>query len=106
MPKRRFGSYPMDWITGLPPCGPLGFNAIFTIVNRTKQGIRFAPCVLGAGEISAEATAKLFFDSIVRHYGLPDEVLCDRDPRFTADFWTALWKVLGSKAMFSSAYHP
>ena len=53
-----------------------------------------------------EATAKLFFDGIVRHYGLPDEVLRDRDPRFTTDFWTSLWKVLGSKAVFSSAYHP
>ena len=106
MPKRRFGSYSMDWITGLPHSGPLGFNAIFTIVNRTTKGIRLAPCVLGVGEMSAEAKAKLFFDGIVRHYGLPDEVLHDRDPRFTANFWTALWKALGSKAVFSSAYHP
>ena len=96
----------MHWITELPPCGPLGFNDIFTIVNRTAQGIRLAPCVLGAGGISAEEIAKLFFDGIVRHYGLPDEVLHDRDPRFTADFWTALSKALGSKAVFSSAYHP
>ena len=63
-------------------------------------------CVLGAGEMSAEPTAKLFFDGIVRHYGLQDEVLHDRDPRFTADFWTSLWEVLGSRALFSSAYHP
>ena len=57
-------------------------------------------------EMSAEATAKLHFDGIVKHYGLPDEVLHDMDPRFTADFWTALWKELGSKAVFSLAYHP
>ena len=56
--------------------------------------------------MSAEATSKLFFDGIVRHYGLPDEVLHDRDPRFPAEFWTALWKALVSKAVFSSAYHP
>ena len=96
----------MDWITGLPPCGPLGFNAIFTIVNRTTQGIRLAPCVLGTGEMPAEATAKLFFDRIVRNYGLSDEVLHDRDPCFTVEFWIALWKALGSKAVFYSAYHP
>ena len=63
-------------------------------------------CVLGAGEMSVKATSKLFFDGIVRHYRLPDEVLHDRDPRFTADFWTELWKVLGSRAVFSSAYYP
>ena len=55
--------------------------------------------------MSAEATVKSFFDGIVRHYGLLDKVLHDRDPRFTADFWTSLWKVLGSRADFSSAYH-
>ena len=78
----------MDWITGLPPCGPLGYNAIYTVVSRTTQSVGLTVCVLGAGEMSAEATAKLFFDGIVRHYGLPDEVLHDRDPRFTAEFRT------------------
>ena len=76
----------MDWITGPPPCGPLGFYAIFTIVNRTTQGIRLAPCVLGSGNMSVEATVKLFFDGIIRNYGLLDEVLHDSDARFTAEF--------------------
>ena len=88
MPNRRFGSYSMDWIAGLPPCGPLGYNAIHTVVNRTAQAIRLIPCVLGAGKMSAETTAKLFLDGIVRHYGFPDEVLHDRDPRFTVESWT------------------
>ena len=64
------------------------------------------PCVLGAGEMSSEATAKLFFEVVVRFFGLPDEVLHDRDPRFTADFWRDLWNLLGSRAVFSSSYHP
>ena len=88
MPKCRFDSYSIDWITGLPPCGPLGYNATYTVVNRTTQAVRLTACVLGAGEMSAEATAKLFFNVIVRHYGLPDAVLHDRDPRFTAEFRT------------------
>ena len=56
--------------------------------------------------MSAEAIAKLCFDGIVGHYGLPDEMLHDKDPWFTADFWTSLWKVLGIRAVCSSAYHP
>ena len=106
MPSRCFGSYSMDWITGLPPFGPMGYNSVFTVVNRTTQQFQNLPCVLGAGGMSSEATAKLFFEAVVRFYGLPDEVLHDRDPRFTADFWRALWKLLGSRAVFSSAYHP
>ena len=79
MPEHRFGSYSMDWITGLPPSGLLGYNTIYTVVNRTTQAIRLTLCILGAGEMSAEPTAKLFFDGIVRHHGLPDKVLHDRD---------------------------
>ena len=40
--------------------------------------------------MSSEATAKLFSEAVVRFYGLPDEVLHDRDPHFTADFWHEL----------------
>ena len=75
-------------------------------VNRTTQQVRILPCVIGAGEMSSEATAKLFFEAVVRFSGLPDEVLHDRDPHFTADFWRELWKLLGIRAVFSSAYHP
>ena len=67
---------------------------------------RAFPCVLGAGEMSSEATAKLFFEAVVRFYGLRNEVLHDRDPRLIADFRRELWKLLGSRAVFSSAYHP
>ena len=67
----------MDWITELPPCGPMGYNSVFTVVNRTTQQVRILPCVLGAGDMSSEVTAKLFFEAVVRFYGLPDEVLYD-----------------------------
>ena len=49
-----YRSYSMDWITGLPPCGPMGYNSVFTVVNRTTQQVRILPCVLGAGEMSSE----------------------------------------------------
>ena len=79
---------------------------MFTVVSRTTQQVRILPCVLEAGEMSSEATSKLFFEAVVRFYGLPDEVLHDRDPCLTADFWHEVWKLLGSRAVFSSSYHP
>ena len=50
--------------------------------------------------------ASLFFAHVVRHFGVPSTVLSDRDPRFTAAFWDALWRILGSKVFLSSAFHP
>ena len=41
---------------------------------------------MGEGELSAEHVARLFFDSIVCLFGMPDEVLHDRDSKFTVDF--------------------
>ena len=84
----------------------MGDNYVFTVENRTTQQVRILRCVLGAGEMSSEASAKLFFEAVVRFHWLPDEVLHDQDPRFTADFWCDLWKLLGSRAVFSSSYHP
>ena len=49
--------------------------------------VHLIPCFMGEGELSAEYMAQLFFDFIVRVFGLPDEVLHDRDPRLTADSW-------------------
>ena len=56
--------------------------------------------------MSAPAITKLFFKHIVHLYGVLRVVLHDQDPRFTATFWKELWKILGCKTAFSSAFHP
>ena len=95
----------MDFITGLPPCAN-GCNAIFTCVDCLTKYTVLNTYTLGAGELSTKEVAQLFFQGIVRQFGLPENVVHDRDPRFTAEFWTELWHTLGFRAIFSSAYHP
>jgi hypothetical protein len=48
----------------------------------------------------------LFFREIVRLHGLPRSITSDRDTRFLGNFWRILWKKMGSKLLYSSAYHP
>ena len=83
-----------------------GKNAIMTCLEGLFGFVRVVPCYMGKGELSALQVASLFFNAVVRLFGLPDEVLYDRDPRFTADFWMHLWDTMGSRAVFNSAYHP
>ena len=83
-----------------------GNNAVMTCIEGLLGYVHLTPCFMGEGELSAEHVAQLFFDSVVRVFGLPDEVLHDRDPRFTADFLRHLWDSLGSRAVFSTAYYP
>ena len=43
-------------------------------------------CFVGEGALSASSVAKLFFDNIVRFFGVPAEVISDRGSRLTASF--------------------
>jgi len=57
----------MDFITHLPSSG--GNDAILTIVDRLTKLVRLTPCRLeGTG---AGACARIFFDRIVRDFGVP-----------------------------------
>ena len=42
------------------------------------------------------SVAKAFFDVVIAHYGLPANIISDRDPRFTGPFWQALMERLGT----------
>ena len=93
----------MDFITGLPPSG--GYNAIFTCVDRLTKLVRLTPCTMG-DDLSAGETARLFFDRVIRDFGVPSSIVSDRDPRFTGAFWRALMGIMGTRLAFSTAFHP
>ena len=58
------------------------------------------------GALSAPSVAKLYFDNVVRFFGVLAEVVSYRDPRFTALFCYELWALLGTKLLMSFAYYP
>uniref|UniRef100_A0AAV1UZF6 Integrase catalytic domain-containing protein n=1 Tax=Peronospora matthiolae TaxID=2874970 RepID=A0AAV1UZF6_9STRA len=56
--------------------------------------------------ITASGCACVFIDTIFRLHGLPRELVSDRDPRFTADFWRSVFKSLGTRLKMSTSDHP
>nr|GFC73716.1 putative reverse transcriptase domain-containing protein [Tanacetum cinerariifolium] len=50
--------------------------------------------------------ARLYLDRIVTRYGTPVLIICDRDGRFTSNFWKTFQKALGTNLDMSTAYHP
>lgn len=64
-----------------------GCNTILTVVDRLTKYVRLIPCKMGSEQLSAAAVAKLFIHHIVRQFGVPQELVHDRDPRFVAAFW-------------------
>ena len=85
VPRARFDTWTMDFITDLPDSG--GYNAIFTCVDKLSKYVVLTPCVMGDGILSASAVADMFFASIIARFGVPRSVLHDRDPPFTSAFW-------------------
>ncbi|MBW0545345.1 hypothetical protein O181_085060 [Austropuccinia psidii MF-1] len=51
-------------------------------------------------------TALLIWNRVISHTGLFENIISDRDPKFTSALWTNLHKLLGTKLSFSMAYHP
>ncbi|MBW0495250.1 hypothetical protein O181_034965 [Austropuccinia psidii MF-1] len=93
----------MDWVTGLVPGGRENFNACLIIVDRFSESMRF---ISFHKEDTAMDTALLFWNNIISICGVPKIIIGDRDPKFTSEFWTNLYEMLGTKLALSTAYHP
>ncbi|GJZ25596.1 putative reverse transcriptase domain-containing protein [Tanacetum coccineum] len=47
----------------------------------------------------------MYLKKVVTRHGIPISIICDRDPRFTSNFWRSLQKALGTNLDMSTAYH-
>nr|GFB85974.1 putative reverse transcriptase domain-containing protein [Tanacetum cinerariifolium] len=50
--------------------------------------------------------ARLYLNMIVARHGIPVSIICDRDGRFTSNFWKSFQKALDTDICMSTAYHP
>ena len=92
----------MDFVFGFPKDGK-GHDGILVFVDRFSKMVHL---VAVAETITAEGCAAVFVDTVFRLHGLPRELVSDRDPRFTADFWRAVFRILGTRLKMSTADHP
>ncbi|MBW0555275.1 hypothetical protein O181_094990 [Austropuccinia psidii MF-1] len=93
----------MDWVTVLVPGGKKKFNACLVIVDRFSNSVRCLPC---HKEDTAMVTEMLFWNNIISTCGVPKIIISDRDPKFTSEFLTNPYDMLGTKLAFFTAYHP
>ncbi|KAL0449320.1 UNVERIFIED_CONTAM: Transposon Tf2-11 polyprotein [Sesamum latifolium] len=81
IPTRPWESVSMDYISGLPKVGDLG--SIIFVVDRLSK---YATFIAAPKHVTAEGTAHLFFKHIVKYWGLPKDIVNDRDSCFTGVF--------------------
>ncbi|GJZ57641.1 putative reverse transcriptase domain-containing protein, partial [Tanacetum coccineum] len=49
--------------------------------------------------------ARLYLNKIVARHGIPALIICDRDGRFTSNFWKSFQKALGTDFLYNNSYH-
>ncbi|KAI2644189.1 Transposon Tf2-9 polyprotein [Labeo rohita] len=101
IPKRPWTHISLDFVSGLPES--LGKNTILTIVDRFSKAVHL---VALSGLPSAKTTAELILEHVVRLHGFPQDIVSDRGPQFTAKFWQAFCRLVGTTSSLSSGFHP
>ena len=102
LPERPCMAWTQDAVTGLPKT-KRGHDAIQVYVERLCKLKHFAATHSTDG---ASELARSFVHTVVRAHGVPESVVSDRDPRFTATFYAELTKLMGIDLHMSTARHP
>jgi hypothetical protein len=102
IPGGRWQDLSMDLITQLPFTAR-NKDAVFVVVDRMTKRMH---CMATTTNASAPELARLFMEHVYKLHGMPRSIVCDRDPRFTSRFWSALCDVLEVRLRPSTAYHP
>uniref|UniRef100_A0AAV1UUP0 Integrase catalytic domain-containing protein n=1 Tax=Peronospora matthiolae TaxID=2874970 RepID=A0AAV1UUP0_9STRA len=92
----------MDIVFGFPKVFHKN-NGILVSVDRFTEMIH----LVGVSEsITAHGCARVSIDTIFRLHGLPRELVSDRDPLFTAEFWQSLWRSLETRLTMLTSDYP
>ncbi|KAJ0403325.1 hypothetical protein P43SY_009359 [Pythium insidiosum] len=102
VPAECWQSISMDFIFGLPKDDRRN-DGILIFVYRFSKMVHYAPV---PESIPTEGCARVFMESVFRRHSMPSEIVSDRDPRFTALFWEAVFHSLGTRLRISTSDHP
>ena len=79
------------------------YDSITVWVDRMSRRVHLIPSRPFDNAVDA---AKSFHGNVFKSNGLPDEIVSDRDLKFTSKFWRALMDLCGIKLKMSTSRHP
>ncbi|GJT72640.1 putative reverse transcriptase domain-containing protein, partial [Tanacetum coccineum] len=85
------------------PKSSQGYNTIWVIVDQLTKSAIFVPM---RETDPMDKLARMYLKEVVTRHGIPLSIICNRDPRFTSNFWRSLQNALGTSLDMSTVYHP
>ena len=92
----------LDMITQLPRT-TAGFDCIAVFVDQFSKMVRLVPTT---SNLTGPGFAKLFFQQLYPHYGLPLGICSDRGVQWNNEFFRSLCTHLGISLHLTFSYHP
>lgn len=101
IPVKPWDSIEMDFIGPFPESK--GYNYLWVIICRMTSMVHLIPVHT---TITASQLSWIYKREIVRLHRLPSSIVSDRDSKFMSKWWRELHKILGTRLLMSTSFHP
>ena len=93
----------MDFVGGFAPGRLTGNNMCLVMVDKFSKYIILESV---PETVDSEQTANILIKRLISQFGIPEKIITDRGPQFSANLWQKVLEFLGSKSALSTAHHP
>lgn len=101
VPTRPWQSIAMDFVGPFPKSR--GCDYLWVVICRLTSYVHLVPTTT---RVKASDLAWLYVKEIVCLHGVAESIVSDRDAKFTSAFWKELQRLLGTRLLMSTAFHP
>nr|GEV57633.1 reverse transcriptase domain-containing protein [Tanacetum cinerariifolium] len=99
IPEWKWDNIMMDFVTKLPKSSQ---DTIWVIVDQLTKSAIFMSM---RENDPLDKLARMYLKEVVMKHGIHVSIICDRDSRFSLNFWKSLQKALGTNLDTSTAYY-
>ena len=101
IPDRPGQSIRLDFMGPLPKSND--FDYLLVVIDWLTSQVHLVPTTT---MVTARGSAWLILKEVMRLHGIPESIASDWDTKFTSIFWKELHRLMGSKLLISTVFHP